>query len=483
MILLNKMLHLSGEAANKIAVDNALFFLCLFISLLFIRKNAVGKFEKWAFYGYTIISFSIYNIFIKPVQDYLITIPQTFIFYEKIISSLSLYDIFSIFLFLYLFNRRYNHHKDKAVFVHKNLLTLVWKRDLCLLVLSFVGYFLYDLQNNPVDVKVQVRMFRGILTGFNLYYISQFFLYKYTKPVDMMRVIKMFFFVNVLNVTQQFMASFFLQGISWERGGHPVVLFDQTESIMGCFCLPFIFSKVKVIPKWIVCFSYVFCLLTVYNYIKAFYLYVGLVLFLLLFVSLFKRRISKRILPFFLVCGIALMLFVSFFLSNASDDKMTRVGQMQSLQESFEANPANIFVGIGNGGLIKRQTMTEDGGEIRSIDLESEESKYQSAFQVPFLGPLKVSGMIGMLIVIVVFLKIFNVALNKKNSWYKAVSYTCFSVWTIGGYTFVSTEPQSTIFICEAYIIMNFVNRLNELNYVSCRLKRSTYDQKVSRSV
>lgn len=41
-----------------------------------------------------IVTFSIYNIYVKPVQDYLLPIPRTYIFYQKIVAGLSIYDFF-----------------------------------------------------------------------------------------------------------------------------------------------------------------------------------------------------------------------------------------------------------------------------------------------------------------------------------------------------------------------------------------------------
>ena len=95
------MSSISDKIVQLLIYDSLIFFLALIIAIIYISKNHKGT-EKYIFYSYLIITLSITNIFIKPVQDYLIPIPRTFIYYYKFFAGLSTFDIFIITSFIYI---------------------------------------------------------------------------------------------------------------------------------------------------------------------------------------------------------------------------------------------------------------------------------------------------------------------------------------------------------------------------------------------
>lgn len=446
---------LVGESFNQILIDSAIFFLGIIIAVLYVKKSCINK-EKMVLYLYIFITYSSSNIFIKPVQDFLIPIPRTFIYYLKVFMGLSIYDLLIIIIFLVLYVRYFLLKKERGLFYSSNFIIQIWYKDIFLLLLSFVGYFLYDLGGNPTDFAIQVKTIRGVLTGFICLYITMYVCKKYQKKRDVMRLLSSLFFLNFINIASQFTSSFFLHGISWERGGHSVVVLDQTDSMMGIFMLPLIYAKNKMASKWMIFTCYFTVFLLVYNYIKFLYLSAALVLAALCVFALVRGRITMRLFTYSVVVGIVAFLFALYFITSSGGDKMSRIGQQKSLIEAFEDNPMNAFVGIGYGGLIKRQTLSEDGGEIRAVDLEKDgSSKYQAAYQVPYLGVLKTSGLIGM---VIVFCWTVNALIYSyryiKYGWYYCAAIVSIPIWSFGTCPLLASDPQTSIFYCEAYLVM-----------------------------
>ena len=78
--------------------DSILFIVSLFIAFIFIFKKTNASL-RWFLIMYVLLTYSSYNIMIKPIHDYNIVIPRTAFFHLKIISILSVADIFMIITF------------------------------------------------------------------------------------------------------------------------------------------------------------------------------------------------------------------------------------------------------------------------------------------------------------------------------------------------------------------------------------------------
>lgn len=463
------MFAIGNELFKLVLIDSLILLIAIIISSVYISKRSIGK-EKVALYIYMIVTFSIYNIYVKPVQDYLLPIPHTYIFYQKIVAGLSIYDFFSIGFCIMLFIRHFILKKDKNIFRQSNVIMWIWRRDIYILILSFLGFYLYMMAGNPVDYVIQLKTLRGVITGFICIYVTMAILIKYNKEQDIKRLLSALFFLNLINVLSQVISSFFLQSISWQRGGHSVVLLDQSESYMTLFLLPLIIIKNKIVPKWMVFTAYVIILLQVYNYVKALYLNAALLLILLVVIGFFRGKISRRIMNFSVLIGIAVFIFALFFINSSKGDKMSRVGQNNSLMVAFQKNPINIIFGIGDGGLIAKQTMSEDGGERRIIDSENEKySQYQTEYQVPYMGTLKTSGILGMIFVVYYFILLLKLTfrVQQKYGWYYCAAMGLFLIVVSIGRLMIISEPQIPIFVCEAYIIYALLLRIEILRLPS----------------
>lgn len=463
------MFAIGNELLKLVLIDSLILLITIIISIIYISKRSIGK-EKIALYIYMIVTFSIYNIYVKPVQNYLLPIPRTYIFYQKIVAGLSIYDFFSIGLCVMLFIRYFILKKDRNIFRQSSVIMWIWRRDIYVLILSFLGFYFYMLAGNPTDYMIQFRTLRGVITGFICVYTTMVILNKYDKEQDIRRLLSILFFLNFMNVLSQVASSFFLQDISWQRGGHSVILLDQSESYMSLFLLPLIIAKNKIVPKWMVLTAYIIILLQVYNYVKTLYLNAALLLILLVIIGLIGGRVSRRIMSFSILICIAVFIFALFFINSSKGDKMSRVGQNNSLMVAFQNNPINIIFGIGDGGLIAKQTMSEDGGERRTIDSENEKySQFQAEYQVPYMGTLKTSGILGMIFVVYYFILLFKLAfrVQQKYGWYYCAAMGLFLIVVSVGRLMIISEPQISIFLCEAYIIYALLLRIEILRLPS----------------
>ena len=104
------MFVIGNELLKLVLIDSLILLIAIIISSIYISKKSIGK-EKIALYIYMIVTFSIYNIYVKPVQDYLLPIPRTYIFYQKIVAGLSIYDFFSIDVY----NRQEHNYPDSLI--------------------------------------------------------------------------------------------------------------------------------------------------------------------------------------------------------------------------------------------------------------------------------------------------------------------------------------------------------------------------------
>lgn len=399
------------------------------------------------------------NVYIKPVQDFLIPIPRTFIFYYKPIAGLAIYDIFIIGAFLYICIKYLSRGKYRRIFFSKNLLTKIFQCDLMLLFLSFLGFGIYMLGDNPVDSKEQVKCFRFIMSMVVTIFVAQMAITRYKSDKDIFRIITTLFFINFVVYFSEFISSFYIEEICWERGGHKVNLLDQTGGGLALIYVPFILCKTPYLKKWMSLSAYFFMMLLLYNVIKIWILPIGIAVFMMILWGLARMKIQKRLLLFSLVGIVAVVIFSITVARSGTDSILTRVGQSEMLYQAFSKNPINIIFGIGHGGMIKKQTMTEDGGEIRAVDLEDDKDpKYVTTYQVPFFFFLKLSGVIGMLFCLYLFIIMLKYSFSViKYGWYFSCSIAFIAAVLLIGSRLSSADPQVGIYLGEAYVIFKLL--------------------------
>ena len=442
-------------------IDTFILVIAFMIALYYVRKNAIKR-ELPFWIIYMIITFSSYNIYIKPVQDFLIPIPRTYIFFKKIIASLSPFDIFISVMFIKVVWKMSRYRSERNFLFANNSLSIILRREFVLLAISYLGLIFYYLANQPIDFNAQVRTTRGVLGGVVFVYFTCKLLNNYKEPGEYIRLISMIMTIDFLNIISQFISSLFLGDIAWQRGGHNVVLFDQTEGQLFFTYLPFILMKNKIIPTRIKWMAIIVVCLNIYNFPKTIYFYSGLAVIISIAFGVLRGRIPKRLTIIGAGALFVIILFFSAFATGTSNSKLSRLGQVTSLFTVFEKNPINIFFGIGDGGLFPRQTMSEDGGEIRAVDLEGvEESGLQGAVQTRYLMFLKTSGVIGLLYALIVFARLLIRSFRFiKVSWLTFFFYICWLLYISGIMALFRSDPQCAIFTCTQYIIFVFLYRI-----------------------
>ncbi|MDR2011217.1 MAG: hypothetical protein LBQ22_12130 [Bacteroidales bacterium] len=445
---------LSGDTFDKIFIDSILFFVGLLLGLLIVCKRFKGGI-KYCLIIYTIITFSVFNIFIKPVQDYLIPIPRTFIFYYKIFNSLSIYDIFLLVVIIPIMISFIINLKRQVSHIYKGILYVNYYINIILFLVGITGSLIFVNVGGEVDWSVQIRAARGFLSGILIMYSISYFVKKINSITDAKKIISTLSLIILINFLSEFISSFYMQGISWERGGHSVVFFDQTSALLIMVYLPCLLVPYKNLDKITKITSLIVVSLILYNYIKSSYFSSGIVLFLI-GIGGFKYKFPKRVLYVYPFLSFAFISYCLFFIFSSSEDaKQTRIGQFESYMKTVNQKPVAYIAGTGEGGLFERQTTTEDLGEIRAMDMENNETK-QHAFQIPVLSFFKKTGIIGIICVLWLFLYSLRKSFKLISAgWYFTSCAIFMSVTSLLNGCLMSNDPQGAFIWGTAYLYMH----------------------------
>jgi hypothetical protein len=457
--------------SELIYIDSILFFIGIHLAIWIVCTRFNGSLRH-ILIGYAIITFSACNIFIKPVGSYLIVIPRTFIFYYKIIGNFSPYDIFLVISILLIFIKNiYIAAREKSIHrisVHKDILYLTFYRDIVLFFLGILGSVVFIALGGSVEWGVEIRYIRGFLTGILVMYFFSSIIIQLDSLEKSRKLISTLSLLTLINMASEFISSFFLQEISWERGGHKVVFFDQTSGILSIIYFPIIFYWSSFFDKTTKATSIFTVFLILYNHIKITYLYLGLVAITVVCFGV-KNKIPSRIYFMFFVTIFSCFLYTIFFLNNSSEiAKNTRVGQMESYFKTIENQPLLYMTGIGRGGLFERQQMTEDGGEIREFEKDVYINK-QWAFQVPFISHLKETGILGILFVFWIFV----ISLCKSEKLFSSNPYSgtvalFVTFFSFLGKSLISLDPQFAFYLVTAYLYLHIGYNCIEVNKNDC---------------
>lgn len=453
------MYTLSGQVLELLRIDSIIFFIGVLFALIYVFKKTLRHERKW-YILYIAFSFSSMNIFIKPVHDYLIVTPRTFLFYYKIFNLFSPLDITFVFLFFFVLLDIYQKkHQRHSRIIQEDVYSVILKRDLIVFCVAFIGFYFYSLDGGPCDVKTQIRSFRKIIYCIVLFYAFRIVNDRYKHYKDICRTINSLYILNFINFANQALSCFFLQDITWQRGGWSVVFLDQTDSYMCLFMFPLLFKRPEFFSKKIVWLSLFVNILLLSNYIKTLYLLLGLTIIVNGIIGIMQKRLSNKVAAVFFVTIVGVIAFV-VYISNQTA-VLTRQGQAEMLFDTYEKHSSSIIFGIGDGGMIRHQEATDDAGEIRAVDTDAEEnSKYTTAFQVPVLSVLKTSGIVGVVLTIIYMSVVFFncVKYNKKNL-FLSISCCLFFVFSSIGSGYLIGDPQATLYVCESALIFSMVER------------------------
>ncbi len=446
---------ISGSNLTALYIDSAIFFLGILCAIVLINKVITGVFFRYFFYIYTVITFSIFNIFVKPVQDYLIPIPRTFIFYFKF-GGFSLFDLFILSSTIIVITRYL--FIGKKIKIQSSTINTYFIRDIIIYILGFIGAYTFTLAGGNVEWESHIRLFRGVCSS--IVFVAVY--YELTSRIDSYRsarkILNFLLILNLINLISELISGILLRDLTWQRAGHSVFMIDQTNSSLLMIYLPILLVRVPLFSNLSRFVALVSVILLYLDYHKISYLHTGLGVLLIIIIGIFsKRRIPKIIssLSPFIIGAFVVGLVI--FSDAKTDDKRTREGQIDGVMTTFAKHPLSYIWGIGVGGMFPRQKLTEDGGEIRAIDL-AKFGNEQSTIQIPFLFQLKEAGFLAVCLVLGIFFLHFKRALFLvKIHWFLAVGFAFQIIAAITNRGTIEIDPQAVINFLVAYLNMAVV--------------------------
>jgi len=450
---------LEDEVLSKIYIDSIIYIIGVTIGLILIFKR-YRSYLRYYLIFFLIITFSGFNIFIKPVQDFNIPIPRTVIYYLKIISSASLYDIYIFGAFLFVL---FKYLKQKRNPFRKNdFLSLLYLRDIIIFIIGILGSILYQKYGGEVEWSVINRQLRGMLTGLVVLYSVQKVITDVTDESEMYKLLNTLSVLTLINIISEILSAMILRGITWERGGHSIFMIDSVNTYLLMIYGAILFVNSKWNNKLFKLTGLLIVILLILDFYKITYLQLGLTIAIFVFAaivgfSVLPRRIAL-VFPLFII-GFSIFL-MQLFAPNTTNTValQTRAGQLDGVYEAFDKNPQNILIGIGPGGLFKKQTLTEDGGEIKAIEIENTKfANLQYAFQVPFFFQIKQAGIIGGILTIAFFIMQMRRGFKLiKIHWYLACIMFIIAITCLTSEGISYPDPQVAVYYGMAYLFLTF---------------------------
>lgn len=419
--------------------DSVLFVISLFIAFIFVFKNTNGSL-RWFFLLYVLLTYSSYNIMIKPIHDYNIVIPRTAFFHLKIISFLSPADIimiiiFTIFILLYLTKNKIFLYKNKLL----NIIYIGITRDLLLFLIGSIGFFIYTLNvsSDYYTIADQFRNARG------LFYIPVFLFFTYSilnnQKISFLKIFYIFIFLDFINLSSGFIATLLYKDYVWQRYFLNVLILDQDDTGITMFYATLFFTSIIIgkkmkLPPFYNLVIIISTGLMVLTFSKGFFVYLFLLyLFSLIIMAKNKKNIIPKVIGLLLLIGILFPAAVYFSKSSAVSTRVAQVNDYFTyINSSFNSN-ISLLSGIGAGGFYKESDPSlYDSGSMRKIDIK----KYtglRTSIQTPIVGIIKDSGIIGLLIFLIVdffilfkILKITNLGVLEISASFYIMFYVFF---------------------------------------------------------
>jgi len=442
--------------------DAVLFAITLAFGL-FTALRGTSKYLKLFLVLYVFITYSSYNIMIKPIHDYNVVIPRNFIFHFQI-KYLNVIDIFFLLL-LFLFsidligNRFRILIPKEKIFKIYNIIVL---RDFLVFFVGLTGFLIYShsiYSDTLHSVTDQIRQYRGILYFLVLYYILlkiiNFEIHKY----DFNFLFRRFLYINSINVSSGFIASKLYLPYVWQRYGFNITLIDQDDVMIANFysCILllslFLLKRIKlpIIDKLLVA---LISLVYFFNFYKGFYVF----MFLAFGYAIMLQIINKK----YFIKQLALLIIIVVSSFNAmlwfatSKSIYTRISQVESyLNFIDDKSDLYLYLGIGAGGYYLSKVDTEDGGEVKKVDLEKN-SDLKRVIQTPLLVTIKEAGLVGLSIFLFAnyFLVYGIFKLRKCSTVIESSLIMVISFPIIFGFLLLLPTPVRAIFMIKATILL-----------------------------
>lgn len=415
---------LEGKLLTAAISDIFVFLIELIIFFVIVIKRH-KDFERYFLIFYGFVSLSAYNIYIQFIHDYNIPIARTALFKLKIIGSLYLFDIVYLIVLLVLLIK-YSRYRKIRLDKGQKINLMIFFRDILLLLFSFLGYFIYVNSGYSGDIVTQIRPLRGFLFSIVIIWLFFILINKIQSLEQAKRIIVTIAIIDFINIIGEALSSHLFDEYVWQRGWHNVLLIDQANSMAVLYYIPLIIFY-KKFGKFVALIGFLFLSLMIYDYVKGLYIGLPLIFFIYFMAGVLNNKINIKTLFFIIIMApFALWLILNTLESKAISG--TRTAQVQSYLHEINGNIYPHIFGSGFGGMYEKIIETDDGGEIKKIDLESTTHNKQVQFQVPFIYYFKIAGFIGLTVVVIfafyqtfLILKLYNI--DKMVSLYLVISF------------------------------------------------------------
>lgn len=343
---------------------------------------------------------SSYNIMVKPVHDYNLVIPRTFLTHGKFVGPLSVLDALMILglLLAWLWPGR-TRQRNSVVPKEFRLILL---KDLALAGLSLL-LFLYLMDRTASPLGGELAWYRQIIYLVALFAVVDRFLQRHP-PVDLLQVFVTFMWIDAINLLSGYVSTLVYGDLTWQRYFLNVTIIDQ-DDVMIAVMYPLILMCMWVnksrfqMSRTVIGFSLLISALLFANFYKGSIAYILLFLpFLVVYAWSKKRNTSRPMTATLAILPVAALFYWIFFVLSSTASLETRANQFSDLT-AFMGSTGTAYpvVGIGNGTLYDRNSSDEDEGETKQIDQEENPNK-ASAMQSPGAQIYKAVGLPGLLL-------------------------------------------------------------------------------------
>ncbi|WP_165877149.1 hypothetical protein [Serratia marcescens] len=434
--------------------DSFVFIAFLTMGVLYIlrvgKKYGFGLYAKSFLILYAICSYSSYNIMVKPIHDYNLSVPRTFIYHFKLVGPLAPVDVIFLGLLFVITLKKlsgktlllYKIDSVASIFVKYILL-----QALFLGTISTIGFFSYMKNGGVGALNDQLIIFRGVIYFFVLIYFFQKAIADF-KHMGFINVLLMFCIIDFINFSSGFIASFIYHDYVWQRYGVRITIIDQ-DKIYNCFTMYALlvtsYLFLKPLKKLSVYFTImivgIFMFLNMYKF-----LFMIAVLYIIyeFIINAFRGKIAIIKFSIIVTAGIALVSVI--LMLSTSKAMNTRSSQLSDYWEYTGSSfPASVF-GIGYGGKFYSPSDTDDMGEVKEVDLQSGVANYRKNVQTPLITNIKTGGTLGLGVAIgfAFFALLYVMRLNIKMPINALSNAICFNIiWLMA----------STSVLLQAYIM------------------------------
>lgn len=452
---------------SLIFADSIVFFISLVVSFLYVwrfNKNyKLGGAFLFLMFFYIICSYSSYNIMVKPIHDYNLAIPRTFIFHYKVFGPLAPLDILCVLALFIIIIRKLSSANPAVLSINSTVSTYVKYMVIqggFFAILSTVSFFVYIQSGGKGLVTDQLISFRGVLYFIIFIYLFQLCTER-IKEIDFYVIFRFFVIIDFINLVSGFISSIIYKDYVWSRYGMNISIIDQDDvynffTIYGVLLVSFFLTK-PLKRKVIYVLSVIIGVLVYANMYKYVFV-VGVIYFFYDFVvNSLKGRVA--VLKLGAVAIAAVFLASTFLMLSTSKSMNTRSGQINDYWEYTGSKFPALLIGIGNGGQFYSPTDTDDDGEIKVIDKENNSASYRKSIQTPFVSFIKVVGPLGVIVLLlfsmysIIKISALNISLP-YNVIYNAVLFNLLWILAVSAPLFqvtpftMLTVVKLLIFVC-----------------------------------